>query len=389
MAHPGDQTIALSKEEIQRYGRHLVLPEIAMAGQKRLKEASVLLVGTGGLGSPAAIYLTAAGVGKLGLVDFDVVDNSNLQRQIIFKTSSLGEPKVDAARASLTGLNPNVEVTTFEVAFSSTNAREICSDYDLVLDGTDNFQTRYLANDVCVMLDKPYVYGSVLRLEGQASVFWASKGPCYRCVYPEPPPPGLMPGCAEGGVLSALPGIVGVVQAAECIKLILGEGEPLIGRLLLCDAMGMRFHEVRLRQDANCPVCGANPSIRELIDYEQFCGVSTSVAADLTPDELPLGAREFAEAMGQSQVFLLDVREPQEWEICHIEGATLIPSGQLAERLSEIDGSSKRILVYCRNGSRSLDAIRLLYDSGYTSVRHLKGGILAWIEEIDPSLPSY
>ena len=388
MPYPGDQTITLSKDEIQRYGRHLVLPEIAMEGQNRLKGASILLIGTGGLGSPAAIYLAAAGVGKLGLVDFDVVDDSNLQRQILFKTDSIGEAKVDAAREALAALNPNVEVVTYNVAFSAENAMEICRDYDLILDGTDNFQTRYLANDVCVMLGKPYVYGSVLRLEGQASVFWAEKGPCYRCLYPEPPPPHLVPSCAEGGVLGVLPGLVGLIQATEAIKLILGIGEALIGRLLLLDAMGMQFREVSLRKYEKCPMCGANPSIRELIDYEQFCGVSTSVEEDLTPDEIPLGAREFAEQMKESQVFLLDVRESHEWDICHIEGATLIPNGQLADRLSEIDGS-KPILVYCRDGSRSLDAIRLLYYSGYTSVRHLKGGIRAWIDEIDPSLPRY
>jgi len=265
---------------------------------------------------------------------------------------------------------------------------EICRDYDLVLDGTDNFQTRYLANDVCVMLDKPYVYGSVLRLEGQASVFWAKKGPCYRCLYPEPPPPELVPSCAEGGVLGVLPGIVGLVQSIEAIKLILGKGDSLIGRLLLFDAMEMRFREVKLRKEESCPLCGENSSIRELIDYEQFCGVSASVEEDLTPDEVPLGAREFAEQLQQSQMFLLDVRESHEWDICHIEGAALIPSSELTDRLDEIDGS-KRILVYCRDGSRSLDAIRLLYSSGYTSVRHLKGGILAWIDEIDPSLPRY
>ena len=383
-----NQTATLSKDEIQRYGRHLVLPEIAMEGQKRLKGASVLIIGTGGLGSPAAIYLAAAGVGKLGLVDFDVVDDSNLQRQVIYKTSSIGEAKVDSARESLVELNPNVEVATFNETLNSKNALEICSDYDLILDGTDNFQTRYLANDVCVMLDKPYVYGSVLRLEGQASVFWAREGPCYRCVYPEPPPPHLVPSCAEGGVLGVLPGIIGLVQAAECIKLIVGKGESLIGRLLLFDAMGMRFTEVKLRKDEKCPKCGESPSLCELIDYEQFCGVSTSVEADLTPDEIPLGPQEFAEKIDKSQVFLLDVREPHEWDICHIEGAIQIPSGQLADRLSEID-SSKPILVYCRDGSRSLDAIRLLYHSGHTSVRHLKGGILAWIDEIDSSLPRY
>ncbi|MDP6776278.1 MAG: molybdopterin-synthase adenylyltransferase MoeB [Candidatus Latescibacteria bacterium] len=388
MSHPVDQTITFSKEEIQRYGRHLVLPDIAMEGQKRLKGASVLLIGTGGLGSPAAIYLAAAGVGKLGLVDFDVVDHSNLQRQIIFKTDSIGEAKVDSARESLAQLNPNVEVATHEVALTSRNAMEICSDYDLILDGTDNFQTRYLANDVCVLLNKPYVYGSVMGLEGQASVFWARRGPCYRCLYPVPPPPDLVPSCAEGGVLGVLPGIIGLVQATESIKLILDKGESLIGRLMIFDAMGMRFLEVGLRKDENCPMCGRNPSIHELIDYDQFCGVSASVEEDLTPDEIPLGAQEFSEQVKQSQVFLLDVREPHEWDICHLEGATLIPSGELADRLSEVDGS-KPILVYCRDGTRSLEAIRLLYHSGYTSVRHLKGGILAWIDEIDPSLPKY
>ena len=388
MNHPEGQTITLSKDEIQRYGRHLVLPDIAMEGQKRLKGASILLIGTGGLGSPAAIYLVAAGVGKLGLVDFDVVDDSNLQRQIIFRATSIGEAKVDSARETLTQLNPNVEVATYEVALTPKNAMEICREYDIILDGTDNFQTRYLANDVCVMLDKPYVYGAVMGLEGQAGVFWSGRGPCYRCMYPEPPPPNLVPSCAEGGVLGVLPGIIGLVQATECIKLILGKGESLIGRLLLFDAMGMRFREVAVHKDEDCPMCGKSPSIHELIDYDQFCGVSVSIEEDLTPDEIPLSPQAFSEQIKQARVFLLDVREPGEWDICHIEGATLIPSGELADRLSEVDGS-RPILVYCREGTRSLEAIRLLYYSGYTSVRHLMGGILAWIDEIDTSLPRY
>ena len=383
-----DREITLTKDEIQRYGRHLVLPEVAMEGQKRLKAARVLLIGAGGLGSPAAVYLAAAGVGTLGLIDYDVVDNTNLHRQILHGTSDVGGPKVDSARQTLAELNPNVEVVPYNLAITSRNAIEILKDYDVVVDGTDNFQTRYLANDVCVMQGKPYVYGAVLRLEGQATVFWAERGPCYRCLFPEPPPPGLMPSCAEGGVLGVLPGIIGLVQATEAIKLILDRGNPLIGRMLLYDAMEMRFHEVKLEKDRTCPVCGENPTIQELIDYDQFCGVSTSVDEDLTPDEVPLGAGEFAARLKEPHVFLLDVREPNEWDICHLEGATLIPMGQLTERLSEIDGTMN-ILVYCRDGSRSLDAIRLLYESGYTSVRHLKGGILAWADEIDPSLPKY
>ena len=382
------RAVSLSKDEIQRYGRHLVLPEVAMEGQKRLKAARVLLIGTGGLGSPAALYLAASGVGTLGLMDFDVVDLTNLQRQILHGTSDVGGPKVDSARESLSELNPTVEVLPYNVAMTSENAAEICSDYDIVVDGTDNFQTRYLANDVCVMLGKPYVYGAVLRLEGQASVFWAERGPCYRCLFPEPPPPGLTPSCAEGGVLGVLPGVIGLLQATEVIKLILDLGDSLVGRLLLFDAMGMRFDEVKVQRDRACPICGDNPTIRELIDYDQFCGVSTSVDEDLTPDEAPLGAREFAARLREPHVFLLDVREPHEWDICHLEGATLIPMGELADRLSEIDGT-RRLLVYCRDGSRSLDAIRLLYESGYTSVRHLKGGILAWADEVDASIPKY
>lgn len=383
-----DQEAALSQDEIRRYGRHLVLPEISMEGQKRLKAARVLLVGAGGLGSPAALYLAAAGVGTLGLIDFDVVDETNLQRQILHGTSDVGDPKVDSARRTLSELNPNVEVVPHGVVLTSENAVELCKDYDIVVDGTDNFKTRYPVNDVCVIQGKPYVYGATLRLEGQATVFWAGRGPCYRCLYPQPPPPGEVPSCAEGGVLGVLSGIIGLIQATEAIKLIVNHGEPLIGRLLLFDAMAMRFREVRLRRDKACPVCGEHPTIREPIDYEQFCGVSTSIADDLTPDEMPLAAGEFAARLQEPHVFLLDVREPTEWAICHLEGATLIPIGELTDRLSEIDGAAS-ILVYCRNGSRSLDAIRVLYESGYPSVRHLKGGLLAWADEIDPSLPKY
>lgn len=385
------QTVTLSAEEIQRYSRHLILPEVAMSGQKKLKAASVLLIGTGGLGSPLAMYLAAAGVGRLGLVDFDVVDSSNLQRQVIHATQNVGKSKLASARSFIAGINPNVHVETYETRFSADNALAIAKDYDLVIDGTDNFPTRYLVNDVCVLLKKPNVYGSIFRFEGQASVFWAEQGPCYRCLYPEPPPPGLVPSCAEGGVLGVLPGIIGTIQANEAIKLILGAGEPLIGRLLLFDALAMHFREMKLRKDPNCPVCGPHPTITELIDYEQFCGMP--VVEDDGRDgkivnSFDISATELAQRLKNEPIYLLDVREVYEYEICAIPGATLIPLPQLPERLAEINGAQP-IVAYCRTGKRSATAVKLLQQAGYVSAKNLAGGIHAWADDVDPSLPKY
>mgnify|MGYP001283963078 CR=1 FL=1 len=385
------QAVTLSAEEIQRYSRHLILPEVAMSGQKKLKAASVLLIGTGGLGSPLAMYLAAAGIGRLGLVDFDVVDSSNLQRQVIHSTQNVGKSKLASAKNFIAGINPNVHVETYETRFSADNALAIARDYDLVIDGTDNFPTRYLVNDVCVLLKKPNVYGSIFRFEGQASVFWAEKGPCYRCLYPEPPPPGLVPSCAEGGVLGVLPGIIGTIQANEAIKLILGAGEPLIGRLLLFDALGMHFREMKLRKDPACPICGPHPTITELIDYEQFCGMP--VVEDDGRDgkivnSFDISATELARRLKSEPVYLLDVREAYEYEICAIPGATLIPLPQLPERLAEINGAQP-IVAYCRTGKRSAAAVKLLQQAGYASAKNLAGGIHAWADDVDPSLPKY
>lgn len=385
------QSVTLNAEEIQRYSRHLILPEVAMTGQKKLKAASILLIGTGGLGSPLAMYLAAAGVGRLGLVDFDVVDSSNLQRQVIHSTQNVGKSKLASAKSFIAGINPNVEVETYETRFSSENALEIARDYDLVIDGTDNFPTRYLVNDVCVLLKKPNVYGSIFRFEGQASVFWAEQGPCYRCLYPEPPPPGLVPSCAEGGVLGVLPGIIGTIQANEAIKLILGAGEPLIGRLLLFDALAMHFREMKLRKDPNCPICGPHPTITELIDYEQFCGMP--VVEDDGRDgkivnSFDISATDLARRLKTEPIYLLDVREVYEYEICAIPGATLIPLPQLPERLAEINGAQP-IVAYCRTGKRSAKAVKLLQQAGYASAKNLAGGIHAWADDVDPSLPKY
>ncbi|KAA0229500.1 molybdopterin-synthase adenylyltransferase MoeB [candidate division KSB1 bacterium] len=385
------QAVTLSAEEIQRYSRHLILPEVAMSGQKKLKAASVLLIGTGGLGSPLAMYLAAAGVGRLGLVDFDVVDSSNLQRQVIHSTQNVGKSKLASAKNFIAGINPNVHVETHETRFSADNALAIAKDYDLVIDGTDNFPTRYLVNDVCVLLKKPNVYGSIFRFEGQASVFWAEQGPCYRCLYPEPPPPGLVPSCAEGGVLGVLPGIIGTIQANEAIKLILGAGEPLIGRLLLFDALAMHFREMKLRKDPHCPICGPHPTITELIDYEQFCGMP--VVEDDGRDgkivnSFDISATELARKLKSEPIYLLDVREAYEYEICAIPGATLIPLPQLPERLAEINGAQP-IVAYCRTGKRSAKAVTLLQQAGYASAKNLAGGIHAWADDVDPSLPKY
>ncbi len=376
----------LTNEEIRRYSRHLLLPEVGVDGQRKLKAARVLCVGAGGLGSPVAMYLAAAGVGTLGIVDFDTVDFSNLQRQILHTTEEVGRSKLDSARRRLTALNPNVAIETHGALLSSANALGILERYDYVVDGTDNFPTRYLINDACVLLGKPNIYGSVFRFEGQASVFATREGPCYRCLYPEPPPPGLVPSCAEGGVLGVLPGFIGTIQATETIKLIIGAGSPLIGRLLLFDALAMRLREVKLRKDPDCPVCGAHPTIPGLIDYEQFCGVAHQRPEvgehDMTPREL----KRWLDEGGQP--LLLDVREPQEFTINRIPGALLIPMSDLPRRVGELD-ASRATVVYCRIGERSARAVEFLRGVGFADVRNLTGGVRRWIEEVDPSQPTY
>jgi adenylyltransferase/sulfurtransferase len=386
--------VSLSNEEIRRYSRHLILPEVGVDGQKRLKAAKVLLIGAGGLGAPAAMYLAAAGVGTLGIVDFDVVDESNLQRQIIHGQSTVGAPKMESARRRIADINPHTHVVGYEFALDSTNALEIFSQYDVVVDGTDNFQTRYLVNDACVLTGKPNVYGSIFRFEGQASVFWAKHGPCYRCLYPEPPPPGLVPSCAEGGVLGVLPGVIGVIQATEAVKLITGSGDPLIGRLLTYDALDMRFREMRLRRDPHCPICGEHPTQHGLIDYDQFCGVTPAAAQQLDARGIPeITVHELrdriAAGLASSNTLLLDVREPNEWDIVHIDGARLMPKATVADHLTEF-APYDEILVQCRSGARSADIVRFLRDDvGLKNVKNVKGGILAWAREIDPSLPTY
>jgi adenylyltransferase/sulfurtransferase len=385
----------LTKEEVGRYSRHLIMPEVGVDGQKRLKASRVLCVGAGGLGSPAALYLAAAGVGTIGIVDFDAVDSSNLQRQIIHGTPDVGRPKLESARARLEALNPNVKIEGHETALTSKNALDILREYDVVVDGTDNFPTRYLVNDACVILRKPNAYGSIFRFEGQASVFATKDGPCYRCLYPEPPPPGLVPSCAEGGVLGVLPGIIGTIQATEAIKLILGVGEPLVGRFLIYDALRMRFRELKLRRDPECPVCGDRPTVRELIDYEQFCGVRPAAepaAAAAAPAEDEVTVEELKRAQDdRAPLFLLDVREPQEFQICRIPGSTLIPLGDLPRRLNEIPSGpgAPPIVVHCKSGVRSAKAVRFLRERGYADSRNLVGGILAWIDRVDPSQPKY
>lgn len=380
----------LSHEEILRYSRHLLIPEVGLEGQRKLKAASVLVIGTGGLGSPVALYLAAAGVGRIGLVDYDVVDASNLQRQVIHGASSVGRLKVDSARQRMLDLNPGIQVDVYNEPFTSENAMRIAADYDVLIDGTDNFPTRYLTNDVCVLLGKPNVYGSIFRFDGQVSVFDARRGPCYRCLFPEPPPPGLVPSCAEGGVLGVLPGTIGTLQATEALKLILDIGEPLIGKLLLYNALDMSFEFVRLKKNPNCKVCGLNPEVTELIDYEAFCGVpghdheegAVGGGWDIT-------ATELAQRLHQgNHIRLLDVREPHELEIARIEGAQLIPLGQLAARLSELD-SADEIVLFCKSGTRSARALELLLSAGFRKVKNLKGGINAWAREVDPSLPIY
>lgn len=381
----------LTDEEVQRYSRHLILPEVGLEGQQRLKAARVLCIGAGGLGSPAALYLAAAGVGTLGLVDFDAVDASNLQRQIIHGTADVGRSKLQSAADRLNSLNPGVRIEKHEMALSSKNAFDVLREYDVILDGTDNFPTRYLVNDACVLLGKPNAYGSIFRFEGQASVFAVTGGPCYRCLYPEPPPPGLVPSCAEGGVLGVLPGVIGTIQATETIKLILGSGETLVGRLLLYDAWRMRFREVKLRRDPECPVCGDSPTIRELIDYEQFCGIAPAAAptSSLSPEQ-EIAVEELNDRLNSGGIFLLDVREPQEYQICRIPTSTLIPLGQLGERVDELThaAAGRDIVVHCKSGSRSARAVRLLEERG-VAAKNLKGGIIAWIDRIDPTQPKY
>jgi len=378
---------SLNKEEILRYSRHLIMPEVALEGQQKLKAARVLCVGTGGLGSPLALYLAAAGVGTLGIVDFDVVDYTNLQRQVIHHTKDVGRPKLDSASEKIAALNPFVDIKRFDTMLTSANALEIFKDFDIIADGTDNFATRYLVNDACILSGKPNVYASIFRFEGQASVFGVEDGPCYRCLYPEPPPPGLVPSCAEGGVLGVLPGLLGIIQATEVIKLILGSGDPLVGRLLLVDALGMKFSELKIRKDPDCPVCGANPTVKELIDYEQFCGVRggeqpvAAGASEITPVELKkrLDSGE--------DIFILDVREPHEYEICNLQGH-LIPLGELPKRVQELDPNSE-IVAHCKGGVRSAKAVAFLQEAGFKNVVNLSGGISRWAADVDPSMPKY
>ncbi len=390
MAGAAAELPELTQDDLSRYSRHLVLPEVGEEGQRRLKAACVLCVGTGGLGSPLALYLAAAGVGTLGLVDFDRVDASNLQRQIIHSTADVGRKKLDSAEEKLKALNPHLNVVKHDAMLSSANALDILKDYDVIADGTDNFPTRYLVNDACVLLGKLNVYGSVFRFEGQASVFAAMAGPCYRCLYPEPPPPGLVPNCAEGGVLGILPGLIGIIQAAETTKLILGKGEPLIGRLLLVDALKMRFRELKLRKNPDCPVCGNHPTVTQLIDYQQFCGIAPA-AGEESPmkNGIPqISVKELKRRMDAGEdLLILDVREPHEFKIANI-GGTLIPQNDVPGRLAEI-GRNREIVVQCRSGGRSQRVAEFLKRSGYAKVANLAGGILAWSDEIDPSLPKY
>ena len=379
--------VTLTNDEVLRYSRHLIMPEVGMEGQLKLKAAKVLTIGAGGLGSPLAMYLAAAGVGTIGVVDFDVVDLTNLQRQIIHGTSDVGRKKLDSAAETLKEINPFVDVRKFEVRLSSDNALDLFRDFDIVVDGTDNFPTRYLVNDACVLTGKPNVYGSIFRFEGQASVLATPQGPCYRCWYPEPPPPGLVPSCAEGGVLGILPGLVGVIQATETVKLILGKGDPLIGRVLLVDALGMKFRELKLRKSPECPVCGPNRTITKLIDYQQFCGIRgeeapvATTVPEMTVEELKrrLDAKD--------DLFVLDVREPHEYLICNLSGH-LIPLGDLPKRVHELD-SSREIVAHCRSGVRSAKAVDFLRQAGFKKVHNLQGGILAWADKIDPKMPKY
>ena len=379
----------LSQDELLRYSRHLILPEVGLDGQRRLKAGSVLVVGAGGLGSPLALYLTAAGVGRIGIVDFDRVDASNLQRQVLYGSDSVGRPKLEVARARLADLNPGVRVDLHETRLTSENALDLLAPYDVIVDGTDNFPTRYLVNDACVLLGKPNVYGSIFRFEGQASVFDARVGPCYRCLYPDPPPPGLVPSCAEGGVLGVLPGLIGVIQGIETLKLLLGVGESLVGRLVLFDALALSFRELALKKDPDCPLCGAQRTITRLVDYEAFCGLTPAGAAASDADGWEIGARELGDRLARGDdLAIIDVREPHEWQIAHLPGATLIPLNTLPARLAELD-SSREIVLHCHHGQRSMRALELLRQSGFRKLKNLKGGIDAWSKDVDPSVPRY
>jgi adenylyltransferase/sulfurtransferase len=387
----------LTNDEIKRYSRHLSMPEVGVDGQRRLKAGSVLCIGAGGLGSPAAMYLAAAGVGRIGMIDFDVVDFSNLQRQIIHGTSSVGRSKLASAKDRLNDINPHVQIDTYEASLSSENALELFEPYDVILDGTDNFPTRYLTNDACVLLGKPNAYGSIFRFEGQASVFGTKEGPCYRCLYPEPPPPGLVPSCAEGGVLGVLPGIIGMVQATEALKLILGIGEPLIGRFLIYDALRMKFRELKLRKDPDCPVCGLHPTVTKLIDYEEFCGLRPSVEAEAAAAVSAANAKPAYEITAQElkqrldkgdKLTLLDVREPNEFQINRIPGGQLIPLGEVPRRTAELD-PDEEVVVYCKMGGRSAKAADYLRSVGFKRVLNLRGGVLDWVDKVDPSQPKY
>ncbi len=384
--------MALTQDEILRYSRHLIMPEVGVEGQEKLKAAKVLLIGTGGLGSPAALYLSAAGVGTLGLVDFDVVDFSNMQRQIIHSTSSINKPKVESARDRIREINPNINVLTFNERLTKENIMRIIKDFDIILDGTDNFQTRYLVNDACVFTKKPFVYGSIFRFDGQATVFYPGKGPCYRCLFAEPPPPGMVPSCAEGGVLGILPGVIGVIQATEVIKLIIGKGEPLIGRLMLYDALKMNFREVKFRRNPKCPVCGDSPTVTELIDYDAFCGLTRGQEAKTngSSSRIPeISAAELKKRMDSKEKFVLvDVREPSEYKINQIPGARLIPLGSIVERANELD-TADDIVVQCHFGGRSAKAAEILIGMGFKKVKNLAGGIDAWSQDVDPNCPRY
>jgi adenylyltransferase/sulfurtransferase len=383
--------LELNNDEVARYSRHLIMPEVTLAGQKKLKAAKVLCIGTGGLGSPIALYLAAAGVGTLGLVDFDTVDFSNLQRQILHGTKDVGRKKINSARDRIKDVNPNVQVNLHDAFFTSENAREIVEQYDIVIDGTDNFPTRYLSNDICVFLGKPNIYGSIFRFDGQVTVFAPHLGgPCYRCLYPEPPPPGMVPSCAEGGVLGVLPGIIGVIQAIEAVKLIVGIGEPLIGRLLHFDALKMKFREFKVRKDPKCPVCSENPTITELIDYDTFCGIPQAAAAEEAEPPVPeITVEELKRKQDAGEKFvLLDVREQYEYDIARIPGSKLIPLGELHARLSELD-TADEIVIHCKSGYRSANALRELQGAGFAKVWNVEGGILAWADRVDPSVAKY
>ncbi len=381
----------LSPQEVARYSRHLIMPEVALDGQKRLKAARVLLIGAGGLGSPLGLYLAAAGVGRIGLVDFDVVDFSNLQRQVLHGTPDVGRPKLQSAKDHLHAINPEVQIDLYETRLTSANALSIFEPYDIIIDGTDNFPTRYLVNDACVLLHKPNVYGSIFRFDGQASIFFPPQGPCYRCLYPEPPPPGEVPSCAEGGVLGILPGLIGCIQATEAVKLILGKGTPLIGRLVLYDALQMAFQEFKIRRNPKCPMCGDQPTITKLIDYDQFCGIrgQEAPAPAASDNQWETTVEELKRRLDRHEdLFILDVRNPEEYQICRIPGSTLLPLPQLAQRFRELD-PNRELIVHCKSGMRSLKATNFLRAQGFRNVKNLKGGILAWADKIDPTMPKY